>query len=98
MTAAAADAPSWRDRSRGGVAWLLAIIGLLYLPLAFLGFGNDIDVANLLRAGRAFIETGHYQMSRGPGEVITEVGVGALDRIGGSVLVNVTSIGFGLLA
>ncbi len=94
----AVDPRSWRDLPGSGVGILLAAIGLLYLPLAFLGYGNDIDVPNLLRAGRAFMESGHYEMSRGPGEVITEVGVGVLDRVGGSVLVNLTTVGFALLA
>ena len=37
-------------------------------------------------------------MSRGPGAAVHELGIGALDRVGGSVLVNLASVAFAALA
>jgi hypothetical protein len=71
---------------------------LVYLPFTLLGFGTDVDVANVLRAGRSWIEDGDYQMSRGPGSAVHELAVGVLDRVGGSVLVNVATLGLAALA
>jgi len=75
----------------------LAIGGAVYLPFVLLGFGTDIDVPNVLRSGRAFVDDGRYEMSRGPGTVVHEVATGVLDRLGGSVLVNLSSLGFALV-
>jgi hypothetical protein len=52
----------------------------------------------VLRSGRSFVEDGAYQISRSPGALVHEVSVGVLDRAGGSVLVNLASLGFALLA
>ena len=95
------DAPSltrpatteWFDRPG---PWLF-ICGAVYLPFALAGFGTDIDVPNVLRSGRSLVEDGRYQMSRGPGSAVYEAGVGVLERIGGSVLVNLASLWFALL-
>lgn len=89
-----ATAPGWLDRP----GWWLALCGAVYLPFTLLGFGTDVDVPNVLRSGRAFVDDGRYEMSRGPGAVVHEVTTGVLDRIGGSVLVNLASVGFALLA
>ena len=86
-------APGWIGRP--GI-WL-AICAAVYLPFVLLGFGNDIDVPNVLRSGRSFVDDGRYEMSRGPGAVVHEVATGVLDRVGGSVLVNLSSLLFALL-
>jgi len=87
-------APGWRNQP-----W--AVVGgcaLAYLPFTLLGYGTDIDVANVLRAGRAWLDDGDYQLSRGPGAAVHELATAALDRVGGSVLVNVASVAFAALA
>jgi hypothetical protein len=76
----------------------VALCVLAYLPFVLLGYGTDLDVPNVLRAGRSWVEDGQYQMSRGPGSSVYELGVGVLDGIGGSVLVNLASVGFSALA
>lgn len=86
--------PSWRTRP----GLVVGACALVYLPFTLLGFGTDLDVANVLRAGRSWLDDGSYQMSRGPGAAIHEVSVAALDRVGGSVLVNLASVGFAALA
>ncbi len=92
MTEAAPAA--WRRRP-----WpLLGLCVLVYLPFTFLGYGTDIDVANVLRAGRSWLDDGDYQLSRGPGAAVHEVATAALDRLGGSVLVNIAAVGFAALA
>lgn len=88
-----ARAPEWTDRP--GI-WL-AVCGVAYLPFTLLGYGNDIDVPNVLRSGRSFVDDGRYQMARGPGAAVHEVATGVLDRVGGSVLVTLSSLGFALL-
>ena len=89
-----AVAPSWRARPGPVVGACV----LVYLPFVLLGYGTDLDVANVLRAGRSWVDDGVYQMSRGPGAVVHELSVGVLDRVGGSVLVNLASVGFAALA
>lgn len=88
------DAPGGRERLR------LLLIGCAaaYLPFTLLGYGTDIDVPNVLRAGRNWIDDGVYELSRKPGAVVHEVGTAALDRVGGSVLVNLASVAFALVA
>ncbi len=81
----------------GRLRIVLLVSALAYLPFTLLGYGTDIDVANVLRAGRATLE-GDYEMSRKPGSPIHEVGTALLDRLGGSVLVNLASVAFALLA
>jgi hypothetical protein len=91
---APAPAPGWLDRP----GWWLALCAAVYLPFTVLGFGTDVDVPNVLRSGRALVDGGRYEMSRGPGAVVHEVSTGVLDRVGGSVLVNLASVGFALLS
>lgn len=90
----AARGASWRDRA--------AVVALgcaaAYLPFTLLGYGTDIDVANVLRAGRSWLDDGDYQLSRGPGAAVHELATAALDRLGGSVLVNLASVAFAALA
>lgn len=89
-----AVAPSWRAKPGPVVGACV----LVYLSFTLLGYGTDIDVANVLRAGRSWVDDGDYQMSRGPGAPVHELSVGVLDRIGGSVLVNLASVAFAALA
>lgn len=67
------------------------------VPLALLGYGTDIDVANVLRAGRRWVEDRAYAPSRPPGSAVHEVGVALLDEAGGSVAVGLASIAFAAL-
>jgi hypothetical protein len=90
----AVPAPSWRTRP----GLVVGLCVLVYLPFTLLGYGTDLDVANVLRAGRSWIDDGDYQMSRGPGSAVHELAVGALDRVGGSVLVNLVTLAFAALA
>ncbi len=85
-----------RSRDRPGLVVGLCV--LAYLPFTLLGFGTDIDVANVLRAGRSWLEDGDYELSRGPGAAVHELATAALDRAGGSVLVNLASVAFAALA
>jgi hypothetical protein len=89
-----ADPPIWRTRP-----WdVVGLCVLVYLPFVLLGYGTDLDVGNVLRSGRSWVEDGDYQMSRGPGSAVHELGVGVLDGLGGSVLVNLASVAFAALA
>ena len=80
---------------RAGVVVGLCV--LVYLPFTLLGYGTDIDVANVLRAGHSWLD-GEYEMSRGPGATVHELGTALLDQIGGSVAVNLVSVAFAALA
>lgn len=107
MTASTAPPVSSSPRARiqsepriagdGRLRVVLLVCALAYLPFTLLGYGTDIDVANVLRAGRTTLE-GDYELSRKPGSPIHELATAVLDRIGGSVLVNVASVAFALLA
>jgi hypothetical protein len=77
---------------------VLVACATAYLPFTLLGYGTDIDVPNVLRAGRTWLDEGVYELSRKPGAVVHEVATAALDRVGGSVLVNLASVAFALLA
>jgi hypothetical protein len=84
----------WRDKP--GSVVLACVIA--YLPCTLLGYGTDIDVANVLRAGRTWLDDGRYDVSRRPGAVVHELGTGVLDRVGGSVAVNLAGVAFAALA
>lgn len=91
-------------RREGAARWLrrteIVVAGCVvaYLPFVFLGYGTDIDVANVLRTGRGWVADGHYDISRRPGAVVHEIGTGLLDRVGGSVAVNLAGITFAAMA
>ena len=92
-------APAGEEAARDERIWIvLAVCAAAYLPFTLLGSGTDIDVANVLRAGHTWLEDGTYELSRKPGAFVHEVATAALDRLGGSVLVNLASVGFALLA
>ncbi|MEO6627682.1 MAG: hypothetical protein ABIP03_03860, partial [Aquihabitans sp.] len=72
----------------GGIA-----LGLLVaLPLVISGPGNDLDVGNVFRSGRAIARHGSYLPSRAPGSPVHEFVVGLLDLIGGPLLTNLASL------
>lgn len=89
-----AVAARWRNRP----GFVVGLCTLAYLPFTLLGYGTDIDVANVLRAGRSWLDHGDYELSRGPGAAVQELATAALDRVGGSVLVNLASVAFAALA
>lgn len=101
---AAAPTPVVADDAPRGRRWRdhgpLVVLGcvLAYLPFTLLGYGTDIDVANVLRSGRTLLRDGTYEPSRPPGALVHEVGTALLDRLGGSVLVNLGGVAFAALA
>ena len=66
---------------------LAAITAAVSLPILWLGYGTDLDVAAVLRAGEQ-IRAGDYQPSRNPGVPVVESIVAALDPIGGHLTIN----------
>jgi hypothetical protein len=74
---------------------LLAL--LLFLPLVFAGYGSDVDTFRVLDAGRNFLATADYVPSRRPGYLVYEMAVFALDKTGGSVLVNLGTLFWALV-
>jgi hypothetical protein len=102
VTATAAPQPTTaagaeRRRLDVPLPWVLLGTLIAYLPLTLLGYGTDVDVANVLRAGHSALD-GDYEISRGPGAAPHEVATAALDSIGGPFLVNLAAVGFALLA
>src|SRR5262245_17880796 len=82
--ATAEAAPGLSDRA------LVAITAVVALPLVWLGYGTDIDIANVLHSG-ALIRAGDYAPSRNPGVPVVEAIVGVLDPVGGHLLVNLAT-------
>lgn len=76
---------------------LLAVAALLYVPLAFLGYGSDSDSLSVVRTGQHFIATFDYVPSRLPGYFVHEVFVFFLNRLGGSLLSNLGTVFMSLL-
>lgn len=89
--------PDTEVQQRQAGVWL-GLCLLAYLPFTLLGYGTDIDVGNVLRAGRSWVDDGSYSLSRGPGAAVHEGATAALDRWGGSVLVNLAAVAFAGLA
>ncbi|MFP5256978.1 MAG: hypothetical protein ACLGI8_14135 [Acidimicrobiia bacterium] len=77
-----------QDPGRG----IVLACALAYLPFTFLGYGTDIDVADVLRSGGRLLDGEAYAVSRPPGAFVHELGTSILDRLGGSVLVNLASV------
>ena len=90
------DEPPATERD---LPWSYLLLGVLvaYLPFVFLGYGTDLDVASVLRAGESALD-GDYEMVRSPGAAPFEAATRLLDRAGGPILVNLVAVGFGLLA
>ena len=68
------------------------VLAAVTLPLLLSGPGNDLDVANVFRSGRAIARHGTYLPSRAPGAPVHEALVGVLDLLGGPVLTNLASL------
>lgn len=73
-----------------------ALAALVTLPLLLSGPGNDLDVANVFRSGRAIVRHGTYLPSRAPGSPVHEAIIGTLDLVGGPLLTNIASLGAGV--
>ena len=71
-----------------GVVFAVVVGG----PLLLSGPGNDLDVGNVFRSGRAIARHFSYVPSRAPGAPVHELIVGVLDRIGGPLLTNLASL------
>lgn len=91
---------SWFIRLRWWAAcqWAPLLALLLYLPLTFLGYGSDVDTYRVLEAGRKFVATADYVPSRRPGFLVHELFTFVLDRLGGSLLSNLGTLFWALVA
>lgn len=69
-----------------------AVAALVAIPLVLASPGNDLDVANVFRSGRAVARHLAYVPSRPPGSPVHEAIVGVLDLIGGPILTNLASL------
>lgn len=69
---------------------LIALV--IAIPLVVSGPGNDLDVGNVFRSGRAIARHLTYVPSRPPGAPVHEAIVGVLDLIGGPLLTNVATL------
>lgn len=74
------------------VALGITLAVLVSIPLLLASPGNDLDVANVFRSGRAIALHLSYVPSRPPGAPVHEAIVGVLDVIGGPVLTNLASV------
>ena len=75
----------WRENIQDGA--LGTIVALVTLPIVWMGYGTDIDVANVLRSA-AGIREGSYHPSRTPGVPVFEALTALFDPVGGHLLLN----------
>lgn len=80
------------DREAAPIALVLATSLVLAVPLALSGPGNDLDVGNVFRSGRAIARHLDYVPSRPPGAPLHEALVGVGDLLGGPLLTNLCSL------
>lgn len=80
------------DRDTAGILGTLALALLIALPLLLSGPGNDLDVGNVFRSGRAIARHLDYVPSRPPGAPVHETLVGIGDIVGGPLLTNLLSL------
>ncbi len=74
-------------------SWVLLVVAaLLYVPLAFLGYGSDSDSLGVVRTGQHFVATFDYVPSRLPGFFVHEVFVYFLNLVGASLLSNLGTV------
>ena len=78
------QAPPLSERALG------AITAAVTLPILWLGYGTDLDVEGVLRAGAQLREL-DYQPSRTPGVPVFEAIVAILDPIGGHLAINLAT-------
>lgn len=80
------------DRDTAGVLAILAVALVIALPLLLSGPGNDLDVGNVFRSGRAIARHLDYVPSRPPGAPVHETLVGVGDLVGGPLVTNLLSL------
>lgn len=80
------------DRDTAGVLGTLAVALVIAVPLLVSGPGNDLDVGNVFRSGRAIARHLDYVPSRPPGAPVHEALVGFGDLLGGPLLTNLLSL------
>jgi len=80
------------DRDTAGILGVLAVAVVIAIPLLISGPGNDLDVGNVFRSGRAIARHLDYVPSRPPGAPVHEALVGFGDLIGGPLLTNLLSL------
>lgn len=73
---------------------LVAIAAAVTLPLVWMGYGTDIDIADV-RSSAATIRHGDYVPSRPPGVPVFEAVTAVLDPIGGHLLLNLATAAAG---
>ena len=78
--------------SSGGLSErsLVLVTAVVTLPILWLGYGTDLDIGDVLRAGE-HIRDLDYTPSRNPGVPVVEAMVAVLDPVGGHVLVNLAT-------
>jgi hypothetical protein len=69
---------------------LVLVTALVTLPLLWMGYGTDIDVANVLGTVE-LIHEGDYHPSRTPGVPVFEGIAAVLDPVGGHLLLNLVT-------
>jgi len=70
---------------------LALIVALVGLPIIWMGYGVDIDVANVLDTTE-LIRDGDYMPSRTPGVPVFEAIAAVLDPVGGHLLLNLATL------
>ena len=80
------------DPERTWVVGGAVLAALVALPLVVSGPGNDLDVGNVFRSGRAIARHLTYVPSRPPGAPVHEAIVGFGDLLGGPLLSNLASL------
>ena len=73
---------------------LLLVTAAVTLPILWMGYGTDIDVADVLASGDS-IRRGDYFPSRPPGVPVFEAITAALDPVGGHLLLNLATAAAG---
>ena len=73
---------------------VLLVAAAVTLPILWMGYGTDIDVADVLASGDS-IRRGDYFPSRPPGVPVFEAITAVLDPIGGHLLLNLATAAAG---
>ncbi len=69
---------------------LVLVVAVVTLPILWMGYGTDIDVANVLNTATG-LRDGDYEPSRTPGVPVFEAVATVLDPIGGHLLLNLAT-------
>lgn len=88
----AAAEPESSHSGQGGLSdrTLALIVGAVTLPILWMGYGTDIDVAHVLDTAEG-IRDGRYEPSRTPGVPVFEAVAAVLDPVGGHLLLNLAT-------